>query len=221
MDEADVKSLEQRLNAKLEEFEQRMYAKMEAKLEAMLLKIAALLPLGVAPNIGMVEKTPSPKSLEVSIVLKEQDSDPGDAEAPLAAVSNPLSSESSTVPEEQDSNPREVEVQLTSVRSPVPERNVFEAPLSFDAQYFQQTAAMDRRQFSRDYSVAKRLTKFLSGNSKNIQNNVAESDTEISEDHSRIKPFSGVSDNRRHSIRPPPEPPPINGGRYQFLQILV
>jgi hypothetical protein len=203
--------MEQRFNAKLEALEQRM----DAKLETMFLRIAALLPLGVAPNIDMVEKTPPPKSLEVSIVLKEQDSEPGDAEAPLAAVSNPLSSESSTVPEEQDSNPGEVEVQLTSVRSPVPERNVFEAPLSFDAQYFQQTAAMDKRQFSRDYSVvAKRLTKFLSGNSKNIQNNVAESDTENSEDHSRIKPLSGVSDNRRLSIRPPPEPPPINRGRY-------
>jgi len=86
MEEADVQSMEQRFNAKLEALEQRM----DAKLETMFLRIAALLPAGTTPNADVDAKTSSPKRLEVPAVPKEQNSDPGDPEVPLSAFRSPL-----------------------------------------------------------------------------------------------------------------------------------
>jgi hypothetical protein len=69
-------------------------------------------------------------------------------------------------------------------------------------------------QHYRDSIVAKRLSTFLSGNSKNAHENVEDSDSDDSTDSLHIDSSSNVSDNRRLPIRPPPDPPPINGGRY-------
>ena len=121
MEEADAKSIKAEFNAKLEALEQRMDAKLDAKLDAMFLRIAALLPPGTAPNVDSVARAAPPKSPEVPTVPKQPDPNPDDAEVPFAAF-----------------------------RSPMSDRNVYEVPRSSDVQFYQQTAALNRRPTKRD-----------------------------------------------------------------------
>ena len=111
------------IDARFIALENRLEARMDARFGEVNFMLAKIMTLLEEKGIPAV-KTPSPKvsdAKESSKPPKEQSSDQGEGEPPIA-----------------------------DVRSPMWERSAFEAPRSSDAQFFQQTAALNRRPPNRD-----------------------------------------------------------------------